>query len=148
MKILTLFSLLFITSLIIITGNSACAASVGEHNPLVDTLLKNGSPNASLLVNLGIEFSNIAKYNELVEAFNQALSIDPENIDAWNNKGSILVDIGRLEDASKAFNQALLIDPENAYAKENLEKVSDKINELTLLKSVEILKTKMEIPGL
>lgn len=179
MNIHSLFSLLLIFSVIIITGNVVCGGSGDDNDKPVDTLLKKDTQNATVLVTLGIDLSNsgrynesvdvynqalilepgnsslwnlkgsvlqkIGKYEEAIRAYNRALSIDPENIDAWNNKGSVLVEIERLEDASKAFNQALLIDPENAYAKENLEPVLDKINELTFLKSVEILKTKMEI---
>ncbi|PWR75709.1 tetratricopeptide repeat protein [Methanospirillum stamsii] len=179
MKNISFLSLLFIVSLVCIAGNAICGVFGDDNDKPVDTLLKKDPQNATMLVTLGIDLSNSGRYNESVDAYNQALilepgnsslwnlkgsvlqklekyeeairaynqalSIDHENIDAWNNKGSVLVEIDKLEDASKAFNQALLIDPENVFAKENLEQVLDKINELTFLKSVEILKTKMEI---
>ena len=48
-----------------------------------------------------------------VEYYTKVLEIDPENFDAWFNKGLALVDLGRYSEAIECFDKALEIEPGN-----------------------------------
>ena len=45
-----------------------------------------------------------------------ALRLDPQLVQAWNNKGLVLYEMGRFKDAQKAFQEALDLDNNNAHA--------------------------------
>ena len=47
------------------------------------------------------------KLEEAIEAFNKALTIKPDYVEAYNNLGNVLKDQGKLEGAIEAFNKAL-----------------------------------------
>ena len=45
-------------------------------------------------------------YEKAIAAYDRALMIDPEDADAWYNKGETLFKMGRITDASKCFEIA------------------------------------------
>jgi len=49
-----------------------------------------------------------------LQAFDRAIALDPENADAWYNKGVVLYYQGRLDDSLLAFNKSIEIDPLDA----------------------------------
>ena len=55
-------------------------------------------------------------YIEAVQAYNEAIKIDPEYAAAWNNKGLALDEMGEYEEAILAYEEALKLDPEYADA--------------------------------
>lgn len=68
------------------------------------------------LVNKGISFKNIGMYNEAIDCYNKAISINP-NIDIlWNNYGITLHSIGDYEKAIKALEVAIHINSNYASA--------------------------------
>jgi len=56
------------------------------------------------------------KYEEALEALNQALEINPKDDIALSRKGAALGNLGKYEEALDVFNQALEINPKNDYA--------------------------------
>jgi tetratricopeptide (TPR) repeat protein len=46
------------------------------------------------------------RYEKAIAAYDRALMIDPEDADAWYNKGETLFKMGRITDASKCFEIA------------------------------------------
>jgi len=56
---------------------------------------------------------------EAMVAYNKALSINPLNASAWNNKGTVLGFVGKNEEAVKCFDTALKIDPHAPMAHRN-----------------------------
>ena len=64
--------------------------------------------------------SNLKRYDDAIEAYRQALRINPENADAWNNLGIAYNNLKRYDDAIEAYRQALRINPEYANAWYNL----------------------------
>ena len=71
---------------------------------------------AEIWFNRGVDFSNLGKNQEALQAFDKALSIDPNNASVWYNKGIALSKLGLIQDSLDAFNKALSIDPNNANA--------------------------------
>src|SRR5438477_299752 len=56
---------------------------------------------------------------QVLETFERALSLAPDNALAWNGKGAALSALSRLEEALKAFDNALHFDPQMALAWNN-----------------------------
>ena len=50
-------------------------------------------------------------YEEAIKWFDKALAIDPNQVDALNNKGFALDSLGQHDEAIKWFHKALAIDP-------------------------------------
>ncbi len=46
--------------------------------------------------------------------YRSGIEPQPFYADAWNNKGSVLIDLGRLQEAISCFERALALDPRNA----------------------------------
>ena len=68
------------------------------------------------LVNKGNTFAGVGRYQEALNAFDNAIEIDPNNSEAWVGKGEALRIIGRNQESIDAFNKAIEIDPNNAFA--------------------------------
>ena len=59
----------------------------------------------------GNALADLGKLDEAIEAFDQALAINPDYHLALFNKGTALADLGKLDEAIEAFDQALAIKP-------------------------------------
>ena len=69
---------------------------------------------------MGASAAQIGKFDEAVHAFQEALSIKPDDAQAHYNMGNALNDQGKLEKAIEAFKKALSIKPDYAEAYNNL----------------------------
>jgi len=56
---------------------------------------------------------------EALEAYEKAIEINPQNTDAWFNKGNTLGELGRFEEALEAYEKAIEINPQNTDAWNN-----------------------------
>jgi tetratricopeptide (TPR) repeat protein len=56
------------------------------------------------------------RYDEAIQCFNKAIEIEPDNADAWYNKGVALYKWKRNKEAIESFDKSLTIDPNNADA--------------------------------
>jgi tetratricopeptide (TPR) repeat protein len=54
-------------------------------------------------------------YTEILDAYEQALQLDPTDAYAYTLKGDALYDLERYEEALAAYEQAIQLDPENPY---------------------------------
>ncbi len=70
-------------------------------------------------VNLGDIYEKLARYEEALDYFDKALDINPNYIDALNNKGSALDNLGKYQEAIDLFDKALSIDQKNVDALNN-----------------------------
>jgi tetratricopeptide (TPR) repeat protein len=78
-------------------------------------------PSSVDLYNItGAANQGLSKLEEAIQAYNKALSIDPDNATACNNKGSALKEQGKLEEAIDAYNKAIFIKPDYAEAHNNM----------------------------
>ena len=76
------------------------------------------SPNeeADGLVAKGHAFADNGEYKKAMEAYKQAIRIDPDFLVAHISLGGVYVKLDRLDEAIEAFKQAIRIDPDLAVA--------------------------------
>jgi tetratricopeptide (TPR) repeat protein len=67
---------------------------------------------------------------QAIEAYDHALSIDPQKVDALLNCGTLCYEEGNLKKAAEYFMRALQADPENALAHFNLGSVLEEVGRL------------------
>jgi len=67
---------------------------------------------------------------EAIDAYDHALCIDPEKLDALLNCGTLFYEEGDLRKAAEYFERALQVDPENALAHFNLGSVLEEVGRL------------------
>jgi tetratricopeptide (TPR) repeat protein/4-amino-4-deoxy-L-arabinose transferase-like glycosyltransferase len=70
--------------------------------------------------NLGFALSQIGKFQEAIEQYEQALRIKPDYAEAHRNLGIALSQIGKFQEAIGQYEQALRINPDFAKAHNNL----------------------------
>ena len=68
------------------------------------------------LIVLGKEQLNRGNYNNALNFFEQAISLDQRDPDLWNLKGIVLRSLGRYDEAISCFNKSLSIDPRDKNA--------------------------------
>ena len=67
---------------------------------------------------------------EAIDAYDRALCIDPQKLDALLNCGTLCYEEGNLKKAADYFSRALQVDPENALAHFNLGSVLEEVGRL------------------
>ena len=55
-------------------------------------------------------------HSELLQVFGKAIEINPQDADAWYNKGVALYNLGRYEEAIKAYDEAIKLNPQDTDA--------------------------------
>jgi len=77
-----------------------------------------GDPNTYVeLGNVDLLKGNVKK---ALEMYDKALKLDENNVDAWNNKGYLLTNLGRTEEGLSCCEKATDLDPERGMAWNNL----------------------------
>lgn len=64
----------------------------------------------------GLSLRILGRLDEAIKCYDEAISFDSKNIDAWGSKGIALSMLGKHEEALKCFDRVLWIDPRNATA--------------------------------
>lgn len=81
-----------------------------------------------LLENSAMEMINESKYDEALSYLDSILEIDPQNINALNNKGGILVKLGNYTDSIDTFNKILAINENDTSTLNNKAIALSKLN--------------------
>ncbi|MCV0431460.1 tetratricopeptide repeat protein [Nitrosopumilus sp.] len=68
------------------------------------------------LVQKGQSLMDDGKFDEALGYFEQALLLNQNDPDLWNNKGIALRSLGRYEESMDCFNKSLEIEPRDKYA--------------------------------
>ncbi|ACH93164.1 tetratricopeptide repeat protein [Borrelia duttonii] len=94
---------------------------------------------------LGIIKFKLKKYEESLQAFDKAISLNPQHKKAYTNKGTSLIALNKPQQAIKEFEKAIAIDQnyDNAYYKKGIaeEQDNDKQNAfISFKKAYEITK--------
>jgi len=78
-------------------------------------------PRSSFLLNFcGVLYNSLKQFPSAVEAYQQAISIKPGYVEAYNNLGNCFVDQNKLDAAVAAYKKALAIEPSYADALNNI----------------------------
>ena len=64
-----------------------------------------------ILIQNGIRNLQDGNFEDALSFFEQALLLDPNNPDLWNQKGVTLRSLGRYDEASECYNRSLQLDP-------------------------------------
>ena len=51
--------------------------------------------------------TDLGRFDEALASYDRALALEPESAGMWNNKGSLLMELGRLEAALQCFERAI-----------------------------------------
>ncbi|MGG6294061.1 tetratricopeptide repeat protein [Leptolyngbya sp. AN02str] len=86
---------------------------LAELRNLIDDPNQTIDRKAGLLFEQGNVFAANKDYEEAIAAYDQALTLQPGDHEALNNKGSALFNLGRYEEAIAAYDQALAIQPDD-----------------------------------
>jgi tetratricopeptide (TPR) repeat protein len=69
---------------------------------------------------LGASAAQIGKLDQAVQAFDQIISLNPNQANAYFNMGNALKDQGKVEEAIEAYNKALVVKPDYEAALNNV----------------------------
>ena len=93
--------------------------------------LLNQFPKSVTLYNIiGAANKGLGKLDEAIEAYNEAVSINPDYAGAYYNMGNALKDQGKLDKAVDAFSKALSVKSDYAEASNNMGLVFEKQGKL------------------
>ncbi|MGQ0606778.1 MAG: tetratricopeptide repeat protein [Candidatus Nitrosotenuis sp.] len=73
-------------------------------------------PKVSELLEKGKTLLYEGNFDDALSYFEQALVLEPSNVQIWNQKGVTLRSLGRYDDALECFNRALELDPADKTA--------------------------------
>ena len=68
------------------------------------------------LVEKGQSLMTDGKFDDALGYFEQALLLNQNDPDLWNNKGVALRSLGRYEESMECFNKSLEIEPRDKFA--------------------------------
>jgi tetratricopeptide (TPR) repeat protein len=80
-------------------------------------------------------------YNDCLDEANTVLSIDPNSVTAWIDKGIALDGLGQYQEAMEAYNQALSIDPKNGFAEWYKQQDSGRISQVITTAPIVVVTT-------
>ena len=78
-----------------------------------------GQVTAEDWVNKGAALAILGEFDEALQAFDEAIRLDPKATVAWYNKGLTLVYLGKFNEAIQAYDEAIRLDPGYALAWNN-----------------------------
>ena len=85
--------------------------------------------DAKLQYNKGLDYYQLGQYTQAAESFRQAISLDPNYIDAYYNLGALMEYLGKNEDALNAFKQIILRKPEDYESVYKAAEISKRIGQ-------------------
>jgi len=115
-----------------LSGQFALNFETSELGEKVRVIAARPAPDADewLATALEYEAAEGDTRSEAIEAYERALCIDPQKLDALLNCGTLCYEEGNLKKAAEYFGRALQVDPENALAHFNLGSVLEEVGRL------------------
>ncbi|HYL65357.1 MAG TPA: tetratricopeptide repeat protein [Candidatus Methylomirabilis sp.] len=113
-----------------VSGQFALNFDTSELRERVRVIAKPG-PDADEWLATALEYdADDQTHSEAIEAYDRALCMDPQKLDALLNCGTLCYEEGNLKKAADYFTRALQVDPENALAHFNLGSVLEEVGRL------------------
>jgi len=113
-----------------LSGQFALNFETSELDRKVRVMARPG-PNADQWLATALEYEAWDETRaQAIDAYERALCIDPERLDALLNCGTLCYEEGNLKKAAEYFGRALQVDPENALAHFNLGSVLEEVGRL------------------
>ncbi|MDA0656196.1 MAG: tetratricopeptide repeat protein, partial [Proteobacteria bacterium] len=78
-----------------------------------------GGQDAAAQSNLGLAYRALGQHSQALIALDAAVVLNPDYVDALNNRGAVLEDLERPEEALESYNQAAAADPQHPTAHYN-----------------------------
>jgi tetratricopeptide (TPR) repeat protein len=113
-----------------LSGQFSLNFETSELNQKVRVIARPG-PNADEWLATALEYEALGETRaQAIDAYERALCIDPEKLDALLNCGTLCYEEGNLKKAAEYFGRALQVDPESALAHFNLGSVLEEVGRL------------------
>lgn len=113
-----------------VSGQFALNFDTSELRERVRVIAKPG-PDADEWLATALEYdADDQTRAEAIDAYDRALCMDPQKLDALLNCGTLCYEEGNLKKAADYFGRALQVDPENALAHFNLGSVLEEVGRL------------------
>jgi tetratricopeptide (TPR) repeat protein len=113
-----------------LSGQFALNFETSELDQKVRVMARRG-PNADEWLATALEYEAEGETRaQAIDAYEQALCLDPEKLDALLNCGTLCYEEGNLKKAAEYFGRALRVDPESALAHFNLGSVLEEVGRL------------------
>lgn len=113
-----------------LSGQFALNFETSELGERVRVIAKPG-PNADEWLATALEYEADGQTRaDAIDAYDHALCIDPQKLDALLNCGTLCYEEGNLKKAAEYFGRALQVDPENSLAHFNLGSVLEEVGRL------------------
>ncbi len=109
-----------------------CLKDLGQYEPAIAYLDRAQTYNADqkeIYNTLGFCYFKLKEYHKAMAAFERAIEIDPGSGIDYANIGANLRELGFYAEAVNLFQMALDIDPTIEFARDNLEKLTRRIEE-------------------
>jgi tetratricopeptide (TPR) repeat protein len=114
-----------------LSGQFALNFETSELNEKVRVITTRPAPDADEWLATALECEAEGDTRaDAIEAYERALCIDPQKLDALLNCGTLCYEEGNLKKAAEYFTRALQVDPENALAHFNLGSVLEEVGRL------------------
>lgn len=114
-----------------VSGQFALNFGTSELRDRVHVMTPKPGPNADDWLATALEYDADGETRaEAMDAYDRALCIDPQRLDALLNCGTLCYEEGNLKKAAEYFTRALQVDPENALAHFNLGSVLEEVGRL------------------
>ena len=98
-------------------------------------LLENDKTNTTALNNMGLLLHQKGKYEEAIDCFNKAISLNGKDT-YFLNLANSLTFLGKFEEAEQNYIKCLHINTDNANAKISLAKLYEKTGQINLAKGI------------
>jgi Flp pilus assembly protein TadD len=113
----------------VFTTDKTTGTRVGNNRPstksdkdnlaYIDRQMQFGTNNEALWNERGMTLRRMKRYEEAIKAYDKAIEIKPDYVEAWNNKGAALSYINKQEEALKYYDKAIEIKSDYALAWNN-----------------------------
>ena len=83
---------------------------------LIDSGRYSGKDLATAYVSRGFAYMDLGDDARAIKNFDEALRIDPKNVDAYSNRGAVFANLGETARTIQDYDAALRLDPDYAFA--------------------------------